>query len=524
MAGRARLQEAFHRAAIEHLSHMDAIHDFKTFLGLDRPNNKRGDPDYYYWRGFKHYILVIGSGGNPKEAELFNGCPPLMPAAGIEDAALDFAIEHMNPREVRVPYSGVGDGPNRFYERVAEELSEYLSDGGRPGQGKIPLVVDTEYTLNKAIRLREFIDNFVVCKNKENFSDPGRSFSRNYVSQVEERNGDQRRYSMPKVDTRIGDIVVTRKDSGEPTDVEILYEDANGDVIMREQYTRIGAVLPNSKAQCQGAFENLLKKHEYKRPTPMLEYCPRFKDGNKLPGEYANINLLQKLALQLIKKRMGDQLQVASCMEKINYEDKNGVPFTYGGEESPCVFWSYDRVAVAFAIVKETPCAFQDKNGSVRIFLPPATGGAQKGGAPCTRSLIHTDAELVSSSISTPIVREINSSPACLNRYVEMHFEPGSIYYHPIQCINLIKLLSPRGVNRDMFKETFLTCYGLDDSMPKIQIEDDDEAAVTTTLTETPGLVFYSTKYKVYIVHTQPREDDHHFMLYRTSANGSMER
>jgi hypothetical protein len=508
------LKRAFLTDPLHHLSHIDAIHDFKTFLGKDGATKKRNDERYHYWDGFKHYILAMGSGQSPSFAATFNNCVRSVSAAEIENTSLKFAKDLTKPVEHKVVYKGGGRTPNQFYTDVAEHLAAYAVGG------QIPLVVDTEYTLNSdGPKLREFSSNFVVCKNKENFSDPGRSYMRGYGSEASEEGAERRTYNGGDVDTGIGDVTL----SGSAGDVTIEYGG-----IITENYRRLDVVLPNSKGQCQGVFESLLKTFSYTNDE-LLDYCGMFNTNTPFP-DYATTVLLRRIAVQFIKKRLGDQLQVASCKKRIHYKLKlGGALVYYGGAANMCVFWSYDRVAIAYAILIGVPCVLQEKNGNVTIFIPRvAIGGAQKGGAPCTRSLVHTEAQVNANSSSTPIARHINSSPDCLNRYLEMHFEPDSVYYQPINCIMAIKflinstaaLMGLRVRINAMLSETFLNTYS--NTTPQLYIAGANEADDTAALAADPNLVFYSKKYLFYIERTNPMAGRHEFTFRRTGAGGAV--
>ena len=498
----ARLKAEFGKDPLFFLSHIDCIHDFKTFLSQDRPTQPRGgDPSkFHYWTGFKHYMMSYDKKGTeiiPSLTKIFNGCKPILSAATIEDVALEMSVERMGISSLNIAYTN----PNSFYDNVYAALAGY-----RGADGRVPLVVDVEYKLNSASKLREFVSQFAVCRNKEHYSDPSRSFMRDYGSAVVEEDGaEERTYDAgDSVNTRLGTVVV----SGRARDVTINYGD-----VLTETYVAAQKVFPNSKGQCRGAFTQLLKVGDYVNTE--INYCSAFEQNTPLPGKYASSDLIARITSHLIKKRLGDQLQVASCKKRIRYTTSAGGTIEYGGD-LPAVFWSFDRVAVAYAILLGIPCVQEFVNGNVHIYLP----NAQSGGG-CTRGKLDYTASEMAAGVPTsrPIVELINNNPECLNRYVELHFETDSIYYEPIFCIQLIKLLG-LPVDPAMFAENYVTLYN--DMAPQIYIAGEpEETAIIGLLTANPSWVFYSLKYKLYIDHAVGAGGEHVFQICSTQANGS---
>lgn len=498
----AKLKAEFGKDPLFFLSHIDCIHDFKPFLSQDRPNQPRGgDPaKFHYWTGFKHYIMSYDKKGTeirPSLTKIFNGCKPIVSAATIEDVALEMSTDLMGIQPVEIVYGN----PNSFYDNVYAALGPY-----RGADGRVPLVIDVEYKLNTADKLREFVSQFAVCRNKEHYSDPSRSFMRDYGAAVVEEDGaDERRYDAgDNVNTRLGTVVV----SGRARDVTINYGG-----VLTETYVAAQKVFPNSKGQCRGAFTQLLKVGDYVNGN--IDYCSGFQQDVPLPGKYATPELIARIASHLIKKRLGDQLQVASCQKRIKYRNVAGASIEYGGD-LPAVFWSFDRVAIAYAILLNIPCVQEFVNGNVRIYLPRK----QRGGA-CTRGkLDYSPAEMEAGiPTSKPIVDLVNENPECLNRYLELHFETDSIYYQPIFCVQLIKLLG-LPVNPAMFEENYVTLYN--DMAPQMYIEGEpEEASIIALLSANPSWVFYSLKYKLYIDHAVGAGGEHVFQICSTQANGS---
>ncbi len=502
MAALGKLTSVFVSDPHYFLSHIDCIHDFKTFLGQDRPNQPRnGDAaTFHYWTGFKHYMMSFNKKGTeikPDLTKIFNGCRPVLSSAAIEDNALDLVKNVTGVRLVELDYGE----PNAFYTTLHELLGAYSGADGR-----VPLVVDVEYKLNTANKLREFVEKFAVCRNKEHYSDPSRAFMRDYGNAVlEEHGSEERTYDgSDKVDTRLGPVTV----SGKARDVTINYGG-----VLTEKYKAEQKVFPNSKGQCRGAFTQLLKKGDYKNGT--IEYCTLFGQNKPLPGEYGNPAFLASIASHLIKKRLGDQLQVASCKKRIAYKNADGI-IEYGVEK-PCVFWSFDRVAIAYAILLDIPCVQELVNGNVIIYIPIIQGGGT-----CTRNMLNYTADEMAANIPTsePIVNLINHYPDCFDKYIQLHFMPtaDNIYYEPIHCILIAKYLKVAGVDPMMFDETYIKVYNSE--IPQIYIENDEpEDQIIRNLLRDHALVFYSFKYKLYIDHVSDGKM-HTFKICKTRDDG----
>ena len=532
-AGRLTLAK-FSVNPIYYISTIDCIHDFKTYLGKDRPNQKRNDDTWYYWTGFKNYIMAHrnkGSTINPEDALIFNGCNPIIPSATIEDIALELSKRVVTPIEIE----GIGyDSANKpaFYTAVRDALAAYRVAGvvGDP-RVRIPIVIDTEHNLNKARTTLEFVDYFAVCYNKENIADPGQSFLRDFGPATVREEGDEARiYSYPEypIDSRLGPIRVSGT-------IDLVGIDYGG--VIAERYNAKNRVYPNSKPQAQAAFEALIKSTAPYGLAALINYCADFTKGSALPGAFSTAAVLAQLTAHLIKKRFGDQLQVLSCIRQIRYITSRGARVAYGGRERPCVFWSYDRVAIGYAILLGIPCVYELANGRIQIILPnpanadiyagiaAALGGVQEGGA-CTRADVRDFSRVTADGIksSTPFTDAINEDITCMNRYIELHFETTSVYFHPINCIQFIRFLHDSGrkggIDVNMFHETYATLYYND--FPQLYIEGDSgvEDRIVQILRENPYMVFYSYKYKIWIAHRE-HAGSHTFEIHRVRPNGS---
>ncbi len=469
------------------LSYLDSLHDFKRYLGMvDRPNSVRGEPadKLHYWRNFAFNILRTGMGGTPVHSHFLNGCYRF----GIhpEELGMKLAKETTQiNKPVEIQYEA--KTPGSFYTKLSDVLSDYKQDG------LIPLVVDTEFCLHKdSESIREMSANFAICKNMEMYSDPSRTAKRDFHSaEWIEVAGDSRVYN----DTIIGGSL-NIKISGTVNSIEIEYSGDQG-VYVTENYKLTHKILANTIGNCKDAFNSLLRSGDFHDSE--FDYCSMLASNAFVQkASWTDVPLLRSMAIHLMKKRHGDQLQVKSCLQAITYErgDKTRV----FGAEKPCVFWSYDRLAIAFAILLGIPCVHQSPNKNIVVYLPLKKEGAAQNGGACTRAnLEYTSAEVQANVVSSmPIVNLINTKQGCLKRYVELHLEPDKVQYSPFYLIYIIKIKGlTKFVSKELFTEEFIYSYNND--YPQLHIKEDREEGTVTILNEQPSILFYSFKYQLYI-------------------------
>jgi hypothetical protein len=474
------------------LSYLDSIHDFKRHLGMvDRPNTMRGEPPsmVHYWRNFAFNILRTGMGGEAFDSYLLNGCTRfgLYP----EELGMELAKKVTRIGEpIKIDYEA--NTPGEFYTRLLDVLGPYRQ------HGLIPIVVDTEFCLHKdAEKLREMNSKFAICKNMEMYSDPSRTAKREFYSaEWREVPGATREYGDTSIKGPLNVIV-----SGSINSVTIQY--SGRETYLTEHYKLADRVLPNSIGSCKDAFSTLLRTGDFHH-TPII-YCKLQKENTFMEGQsWDDVPLLRLMAIHLMKKRHGDQLQVKSCLEEIAYE-RDGKQLVFGGK-TPCVFWSYDRLAIAFAILLHIPCVHQMPNKNVMVYLPKRMeeGGAQGGGA-CTRAnLEHTAAEL--STTSEALMDEINRDTDCLKRYVELHLEIDKIQYSPIYLLYLLKLKKMTVANLgeisdDVFSERDFV-YHVHHSHAQLYINEAEaiNRKIGRILNNDATILFYAYKYRFFIM------------------------
>ena len=473
-------EAAFEREPLQYLAFLDGKHDFKALLGTDRPNQKRGAPadERHYWQTFTTSILRSGMGLSPKYSSIFNGCPPIV--TKYEELGVENALRLSPQTRAKFDY----ESSDAFYTQLAAHLNPYKVGG------KIPIVVDVQFSLAKDRLLNGLINNFVICKNKEHYADPGRTYKQDFGAATAIESGARSRtYTENILYSGLGSTIV----AGEAGNVEITY----GQSGVKNTYLEAQKILANSIGLCRSSFNTLLKTGDYMKRGDEINYCKLFREDKDLPGGY-DMGLTTRMAAHIIKKRLGDQLQVASCRQEISYT-QNGRETTYGGAK-PCVFWSYDRLAVAYAMLLKVPCVLQLPNKNIEVFLPRG----QSGGA-CTRLELTAAA---AAGGDDPIVKLINTNSDCLNRYVEQHFEPGSPCYDPLNCLAVLKAFGILDAGSQLFTEAF-AIHAYHD-VPQLYVEGED---VIARLNEDPRLAFFSAKHQVAILHA-----GHEFVVYKGDA------
>jgi hypothetical protein len=501
------------------LSYLDSIHDFKRHLGMvDTPNTVRGeDADkIHYWRNFAFNILRLGMGGTPSHSYLLNGCTQ----KGIHPEELGLALVKRLAKlrdPIEIVYRPGSEAA--FYDSIAAALKEYK-------QGtKIPIVADTEFSLHNDSRSIDAVaQHFAICKNREVYADPSRTAKRDYydAEYVEVPDNPVRVYQ----ETTVGASPLYIHVGGPIDAVKIQYRGVRDEVYLTEEYKLANRVLPNTIANCKDAFKSLLKTGDFH--SGPIGYCNLMKGGKEftsIPGlarssalslnsSWNNLPLLRIMTIHLMKKRHGDQFQVRSCKESIKYRHSRHGNVVFG-KDKPCVFWSYDRLAIAYAIFLGVPCVYQLTNKNVTIFIPlkgaKCSEEAKEGGwcllqgGACTRAdLEHTVAEL--NTTSEALMDEINGDNDCLKRYVELHLEIDKIQYSPIYLLYILKMkrLTEAGLSvidkKIFFEKNFI--YHVYHKHPQLYIKEDrDEhtAQIVEDLNNDASILFYSLRYHFFI-------------------------
>ena len=466
------------------LSYLDSIHDFKSHLGMvDRPNRLQGKSSdkLHYWRDFAFNILRTGMGGKPLDSYLLNGCHRV----GIHPEELGMHLAKT--------YTGIGapveiryeaDNPGSFYTKLFDVLTKYKQ------HELIPIIADTEFCLSRdSNTLQEMNTKFAICKNMEMYSDPSRTAKRDFHSaEWIEVPGATRVYK----DTTIGGLLDVTI-SGSTNSIKIEYS-GGGKGYLTEQYKLADRILPNSIGNCKDAFSSLLRTGDFYHSP--IDYCKMQRENTFVEEQsWGNTALLRSMAIHLMKKRHGDQFQVRSCLEAIRYEH-GGRKLIFGGEK-PCVFWSYDRLAIAFAILLGVPCVHQIPNKNVKVYLPLQKS---QGGGACTRANVeYTATELGgNAATSKPIIDLINTSTECLKRYVDLHLEIDKVQYSPKYLINILKMKASAGITKSLFTEEFLYNYHWPHS--QLYVKGDHEEATIAILNANENILFYSLNHHIFIL------------------------
>lgn len=371
--------------ALFKLAFLDMKHDFTAAITVDRAHKSRAVEGYNYFSGYITTIVRKVMGLNPIYSYLFNGCD--YGYGDPEDFGLEQAKRMMEPTVKQVAFTTATASDS--YSAAADQLDTF-----RAYSGKIPLVIDFQYQILHHNTYDGFTRNFIICRNREQYSDPSRTSKLGFapVNVAEEIDGQPSRVYQTN-ETAIQSPVTV---GGPPTACTIQYGDA-----WNETYSVASRILPNAIGLCKFTLKELIKQHtspsQFKRDIPEPSFCEAFKEDNEhqyVIKSYPANTVLARIASQLIKKRLADQLQAASCKREIQYM-YNGRSITLGGAAKPCVFWSHDRLAIAYAILNGIPCVKEDKNGTMTIYLPSEKGRGkrsrgQKGGAACTRAQLST--------------------------------------------------------------------------------------------------------------------------------------
>lgn len=371
---------------LKKLRFKDMKHDFKARITVDRPYHKRGQDGVNFFPGFLTTIVRKVMGLDPTYSYEYNGCSPGY--ADPEDFGLNEAVRVMRPTVIEVKYPKKAErtvaNVNAVYARIADELNSYKVNVG--GEAKVPLVIDFQYQLlDHSADQYNLKDKVVICRNREHYTDPGRTSRLNFngVRILEEiDNGSARTYESA-ITGLPGELEISGSVTG---DCKIVY----GGVEWNETYNKDMKIYPNTISMCMMTVNSLIKQNTL--PGQFLKgvgdesaYCSTFKGGKDDPNVNKTIKetevYIKRIAAQFMKKRLADQLQAASCKKPISYS--YGASTISIGGAKPCVFWSHDRLAVAFAILQGIPCILEHGEntsgkgagatvipGKLMIFLP----------------------------------------------------------------------------------------------------------------------------------------------------------
>ena len=373
------------------LTMLEQKHDFKSFAsdiqGSNRnPNNPPGGfiPDYFSLMFSTIYRVSMGL--HVSYSRLFNGCARDYGAP--EPFGINLAFDKYGDPARRKTMTRDERNPTTFYNMLRANLNTIWADGTL-----VPIVVDFAFMLSRdSGNIAALKEQFVICKNKETYADPGKSARRIYgafdksgqaVNRVDiiEKNGNEDRVYIDGVDifTGMGNITV----SGNIDAVNVKYGD-----ILEEKYELASNILNNQIALCRAKIKSLIatkrtavmKTENNPRGTAFnpdnpIRYCDNDENITAITdmNPYTDKELIKNIGAQFLKKKGADNLTACSCKRAINYLKVDGSTVTYGGPDRPCLYWTHDQLAAAFAIINRIPVFLEGPlNHNHYLYLPPA--------------------------------------------------------------------------------------------------------------------------------------------------------
>ena len=377
------------------LTMLEQKHDFKSFAsdiqGSNRnPINPPGGfiPDYFSLMFSTIYRMSMGL--HVSYSRLFNGCARDYGAP--EPFGMKLAFNKYGDPARRITMTRDENNPTTFYNQLRTHLNSIWGDGTL-----VPIVVDFAFMLSRdSGNIEALQKHFVICKNKETYADPGKSARRIYgafdksgqaVNRVDiiEKNGNEDRVYIDGVDifTGMGNITV----SGNIDAVNVKYGD-----ILEEKYELASNILNNQIALCRAKIKSLIAtKRTAVMTTGNNPYGTAFNPGNSIKycdndenistitrmNPYTDNELIKNIGAQFLKKKGADNLTACSCKRAINYLKVDGSTVTYGGPDRPCLYWTHDQLAAAFAIINRIPVFLESpQHDNHQLYLPPAAAAA----------------------------------------------------------------------------------------------------------------------------------------------------
>jgi hypothetical protein len=359
---------------------------------------------------------------------------------------------------IDAPAAAVG-APPRDYKKYHEAIAKKLGyvDGGNP----IPVVVDTSRTLT-----HDSDPYFIICRNKECVADPSNTSSMFFPLLAQETDDNiDRKYTINNVEHTV---------SGTLDAPVIKYKIGAADAAEYNFGAAAGPRKPNEIEVCKGKIKEVVNSVI----NPAVGAAPALSSYQDIVGvagdrvkalvlffskaceiynklSYKGVvddNVKKDIAIPYIAKRGGDQLQVESCLKSIKYKQMEfyQVPGPRGGVGEKgykprgvaypdktitnAVFWTIDRVAACYAILRGVTTVLQLPTKDIVIykksgFTSTWAGGKSKmrGGAACTRHMLNA-------------MRKIHkriTNDCFLLMYKEL-CNPKVKYYEPFTLLNLL--------------------------------------------------------------------------------------
>lgn len=445
MAGSPRLSDDLFPSDIPSLLKaiplVDSRHDFKAFTQDVVMFKRDGTIDAVskFSANIQRKIL-----GLPQEYSLkyTSRCKPVgsykILGIGPEEEFLSHVVTKTGVVSKKINF----DDYTTYHTAIATEINRQL---GKAATSVIPIIVDTSRTLS---HLSPSI--FLICLNYENVADPSNTvkiLANKGDETAIEIDGHSRTYEInnmtytisgtfnePSINYKIKDKTTTyefEKDSAHKL-TEITICKTN---IQDTTYDAVSSVTKTGKS------EDTWSKEVNGVSDLTLLYGNYCNDYDKL--EYRKITeSLFEIAVPYFAKRGGDQLQVESCKKEIKYTNSNGTHTV-----NNAIFWTIDRVAAAYAILRNVITVLERPNKTAEIYFPtrreaysvvtiPRTG--TKGGAACTRSKVG----LNDKCMTDILIRNITKGDPLYDFYLLM-----DLLFYRIRAITKIPR-KPEGANK----------------------------------------------------------------------------
>jgi hypothetical protein len=295
----------------------------------------------------------------------------------------------------------------RYHRAIARALG-WTDDARNP----IPVVVDTTKSLQYTSD-----PYFIICRNRENITDPGPSSDMFFPFVAEERvadvaNGGARTYTINGVRHKVSGAIAA------PT-ITYTFSDAQGGGSVTYTYGARGNKSPNSIEVCKAKIKDAVEEIINASAGTGVNYYQTYNGGdmpvagtvaglvalfnrdcdiyNRLGYRNINIgagddNIENRIVVPYVAKRGGDQLQAESCNSRITYVLKRSrnirgpqggnmgqeyVNVNINGDISDveipvdienCIFWTYDRVAAIYAVLRGITTVLQNADKTAIIY------------------------------------------------------------------------------------------------------------------------------------------------------------
>lgn len=355
-------------------------------------------------------IGLIGIGAGAVSAGI-----PWRAGAILGQGFQKFSIPSRSPPGAAVAYdiNSLGRRPSeQDYTLYHKEIATHLGWTDDASRNPIPVVVDTTKSLQ-----HNSDPYFLICRNRENITDPGPSSDMFFPFVAEERvinagNEGARTYTINGVEHKVSGAIAA------PT-ITYTFSDAQGGGSVTYTYGARGNKSPNSIEVCKAKIKDAVEEIINASAGTGVNYYQTYNGGdmpvagtvaglvalfnrdcdiyNRLG--YRNINngagddnIENRIVVPYVAKRGGDQLQAESCNSRITYVLKRSrnirgpqggnmgqeyVNVNINGDISDvevpvdienCIFWTYDRVAAMYAVLRNITTVLQNADKTAIIY------------------------------------------------------------------------------------------------------------------------------------------------------------